>query len=268
MPVIETRGEAVETTETAEKGKDGKKSKGEYPNLTRVPCIRYPITFRKKSVPVSALLDSGSEVNAIHPTFARELGLSIRTTDVRAQKIDNTMLDTFGSVVAAFLVTDKANQVRFFEKTFLVANISPEVVFGMLFLILSGANVNFLGLELRWRTYTTKEALQTTKRVKLVGKKEFAAATLHLESETFVVYVASLSSDALPNSSPLDVYPSYRPQVSDLIAKKALIKIPAEYSDFADIFSPDLASELPKLTGINDHDIELVDGQQPLYGPI
>ena len=36
-------------------------------------------------------------------------------------------------IVAAFLVTDKTNQVRFFEKIFLVANISPEVVFGMLF---------------------------------------------------------------------------------------------------------------------------------------
>ena len=31
-------------------------------------------------------------------------------------------------------MTDKANRVRFFEKTFLVANISPEVVLGMLFL--------------------------------------------------------------------------------------------------------------------------------------
>ena len=35
-----------------------------------------------------------------------------------------------------------------------------------------------------------------------------------------------------------------------------------------DVFSPDLAAELPKHNGINDHTIELVDGQQPLYGPI
>ena len=54
------------------------------------------------------------------------------------------MLNTYGILVAAFLVTDKANQVRFFEKTFLVANISPEVVFGMLFLTLSGINIDFL----------------------------------------------------------------------------------------------------------------------------
>ena len=60
------------------------------------------------------------------------------------QKIDGTTLDNYEIVVAAFLVTDKANRVRFFEETFLVANISSEVVFGMFFIILSGADVNFL----------------------------------------------------------------------------------------------------------------------------
>ena len=47
-------------------------------------------------------------------------------------------------VVAVFLITDKANQVRFFEKTFPIANISLEVVFGILFLTLSSANIDSL----------------------------------------------------------------------------------------------------------------------------
>ena len=116
-------------------------------NLARVPCIRYPINFGKKSV--SALFDSGSEVNAIHSAFAKELGLLIRPTDVEAQKIDGTMLETYGMVVAVFSIEDKANRVRFFEKTFLVANVSPEVVHGMLFLTLSSADIDFLRRELR-----------------------------------------------------------------------------------------------------------------------
>ena len=103
-----------------------------------------------------------------------------------------------------------------------------------------------------------------------MGKKEFAAAALDLESKTFVVHVASLSSDVSPNSSPLEFYihPSCRPQISSLIAKKAPTKVLAEYSDFTHVFFPDLASELPKHTGINDHAIELVNSQQPPYGPI
>ena len=67
-----------------------------------------------------------------------------------------------------------------------------------------------------------------------------------------------------PSSSSLN-----RPQISGLIAKEAPTKIRAKYSDFADVFVPDLASELPENTGINDHTIEQVNGcQQPPYGPI
>ena len=209
--VTETRGEAVKTAETAGEGRDGEESEKEYPNLTQVPCIRYSITFQKKFVPVSALFDLDNEINVIHLTFARELRLSIRTTDVRAQKIDGTMLDTFGMVVAAFSVTDKANRVRFFEKTFLMANVSPKVVLGMLFLSLSDADIDFLGQELWWKTYTIEEAFPIIRHIELVSKKEFVAATLDPESDTFVIHVASLSSDTSPSFSPLDVYPSHRP---------------------------------------------------------
>ena len=100
-----------------------------------------------------------------------------------------------------------------------------------------------------------------------MGKKEFAAAALDPEHETYVVHVASLSSTPLVAS--LNVHPSRRPQISGLIVEEAPTTVPAEYSDFADVFSPDLASELPEHTGINDHAIELVEGcQQPPYGPI
>ena len=90
------------------------------------------------------LLDSKSKVNTIYPIFAKELSLSIRPTDVGTQKINGTTLDTYEMVVANFLMIDKANQVIFFEEIFLIANISLEVVFVILFLILSSANVDFL----------------------------------------------------------------------------------------------------------------------------
>ena len=59
------------------------------------------------------------------------------------------MLDNHEIVVAPFSVVDKANRVRFFEKTCLMANISPEVVFGMSFLTLSSVNIDFSGQKLR-----------------------------------------------------------------------------------------------------------------------
>ena len=119
-----------------------------------------------------------------------------------------------------------------------------------------------LSFTLRWRTYITKEALSTTKHVKLVGKKEFVAAALDLESEIFIVYVVSLSFIALPGFFPLklDVHPFHRLQVSGLIAKKASIKISAKYSDFPNIFFPDWVFKLPEHTKINNYAIKLVNG--------
>ena len=53
------------------------------------------------------------------------------------------MLDIYEIVVLTFLLTDKTNQIKFFEKSLLMAYISPETVFEMPFLILSNTNVDF-----------------------------------------------------------------------------------------------------------------------------
>ena len=53
-----------------------------------------------------------------------------------------------------------------------------------------------------------------------------------------------------------------------MIAKKTPTKVFAKYSDFADVFSSDLASKLSKHIGINNYAIELIDSQQPPYEPI
>ena len=51
-------------------------------------------------------------------------------------------------VVAAFLIIDHANKVRFFEKIFLVANVSSDVVLKMPFFTLSSIDINFPKREL------------------------------------------------------------------------------------------------------------------------
>ena len=125
--------------------------------VVRVPCIHYPVRFQEEQV--KALLDSGSKVNAINPDFAWKLGLKVRKTNVGAQKIDDSALETFGMVIADFQVEDKANRPRFFQETFLVADTKFEVILGMPFLKISNADVSFGEGTLTWRTYITNEAL-------------------------------------------------------------------------------------------------------------
>ena len=65
---------------------------------------------------------------------------------------------------------------------------------------------------------------------------------------------------------PMLIYSSCQAQVAMLTSEET--GIPAEYSDFSDIFSSDSAAELPEHTGINDHPINLLDDKQPPYGSI
>ena len=97
----------------------------------------------------------------------------------------------------------------------------------------------------------------------LIGKKEFAAAILNLEHETFIVYIAALSVNSGDK-----IHPSRRAQIANLKADEAPTKIPSKYIDFADVFSPKLAVKLPKYMRINNYAIKLVDNWQSPYGPI
>ena len=116
--------------------------------LERVSCIQYPLQFQKDKNGIQALFDSGSEVNAINPAYTKKLGLRVRQTDVEAQKIDRSHLDTFGMIIAGFSLQDKLGKVRFFQETFLVADTRMEVVLGMPFLTLSNADIRFAEREL------------------------------------------------------------------------------------------------------------------------
>ena len=98
--------------------------------------------------------------------------------------------------------------------------------------------------------------------MELIDKHEFAKTTLDECSEIFVVYVIIL------NILELALYPSQALLLAALQQDKAPIKISPEYADYVDVFSPDLAIELPENTGINKHAIELIYDKQLPYGSI
>ena len=70
----------------------------------------------------------------------------------------------------------------------------------MLFLTLSKVDIRFAEQELVWGTYTAAEALPTTRRVEIINKRDFTAAALNADDETFVVHVVALSE---PTTMPI-----------------------------------------------------------------
>ena len=73
--------------------------------------------------------------------YTAYLGLKVRVTNVGAQKIDGSSLATYSMVIAAFHVIDKLGHSRFFQETFLLADITMEMVLGMPFFTLSNADI-------------------------------------------------------------------------------------------------------------------------------
>ena len=86
------------------------------------------------------------------PGYASKLGLKIRPTNFRAQKIDGSILRTFEMVLASFQVEDTLRRARFFQETFLLADFNVEVVLRMPFLTLNNANIKFAQKKLTWRS--------------------------------------------------------------------------------------------------------------------
>ena len=233
-------------------------SKEEHVSLERVLYIHYLLHFRKDTAGVKAIIDSGRDVDAMIPAYPSKLDLKVHHTNVEAQKIDGSTLKIFGMVLANLQVEDKLGRVWVFQETFLLADISAKVVSDMPFLTLSNADVQFIEKELTWRSYITAEALPTTKRVKLINKKEFAKAALDKKSETFVVHMASL------NLAP-QIHPDKTALIASLLIKQ--VKIPNKYLDFANVFLEEKALVLLERTEFNQHVIKLEEGKQPPYGP-
>ena len=64
----------------------------------------------------------------------------------------------------------------------------------MLFLSLIHLDVQFDTGNLTWKTYSTTEALATSRQIELIDKHNFARAALDENSKTFVVHVTALEA--------------------------------------------------------------------------
>ena len=96
--------------------------------------------------------------------------------------------------IAGFLIQDVLGKIQFLEETFLLADNGIDVVFGMPFLSLSNADIQFDMGNFTWRIYSTTEALPTTGQVQLIDKHVYAKAALDKNSETFVIHIAALEA--------------------------------------------------------------------------
>lgn len=78
---------------------------------------------------------------------------------------------------------DKEKKSWFFEKIILPVNFSRNKFSRMSFFNLSKVNINFSELELFSKLYIHMKAIEITKEVELIRKKEFATVNLDLKKK-------------------------------------------------------------------------------------
>ena len=157
-------------------------------------------------------------------------------------------------VVFTFFVLDKDDKERFFKNSFLLTDVKPKIVLGILFPTMSNTDIDFQTRNLQWRSYIIGDVFPTTWEVELIGKKEFAATAFDPKHEAFVAYIAVFYVD-LNN----EMYLLRRAKIAYLKADKAFSKVLSKYADFANVFFSKLAAKLPEHTRINDYAIKLVN---------
>lgn len=156
-------------------------------------------------------------------------------------------------LIARFSIQDKLEKTRFFEETFFVADIGIEAKLEMLFLSLSNIDIRFADTsEFTWKNCTTTEVLHNIKKVEVIHRKEFAQTALDENAKIRVVYVATLLA--------LFIHPSWELQLRSLLADYVSTEVASKYSDYTNVFLPDLIKGLPEHTGMIDYTIELKEG--------
>lgn len=68
-----------------------------------------------------------------------------------------------------------------------------NIPLGMPFSTLSNVKNNFVDCDLHLTKYIIVEILLTTRQLKQIDKKKFAATALNLEDESFIDHVTSIS---------------------------------------------------------------------------
>ena len=99
-----------------------------------------------------------------------------------------------------------------------------------------------------------------------MDKKDFVIVALDADNKTLVVHVAIREQERMPVYSKRQA--QIKAQVGALLFNQAFIEVPAEYSDYSNVFSAEYVAELPENTEMNKHAIKLKEDKQPPFGPI
>lgn len=109
----------------------------------------------------------------------------------------------------------------------MVADITLEVIFEMLFLIFHNINIQLVQRKLTKRSYTIKKVLSTSSQVEFINKQTFIKIVLNENVKAFIIHMSSFSLEL--------IYLDNKIQIAFLLIEE--ITVFDKYLDFTNNFS-------------------------------
>lgn len=131
------------------------------------------------------------------PMFLTAFGLTTRTTNIDAQKIDVSSLKIYDMVSERFSLQNSLKRVWFFKQIFLQSETSMKMVFEIFFLALSIADIKFDAGKLISRKYTVMEGCPIARQIELINMYKFMEVALDEAFKLFIVSVTILEAPML-----------------------------------------------------------------------
>jgi hypothetical protein len=245
----------------------------------------------------SALVDSGSSINLIHISLVSRLGLSVTPCDgPQATLADGTtLLSCSGYVSLSYTLAG-----RVLQDTFFVAPIGAQsAILGMPFLERENPAINWIKKSLKLRKAHIPRSLPNPPLISNASPTSPMLETSTSSQTSLTPNTSPIVPDTEPslNKRPRRRLPAILPtkninpkrdqvllfSIIDVTELKAVVnsvidsasgssstvtQLPPDYQDFADVFEEKNADKLPPHRPNVDHEIPLVPGAKPVYGPI
>lgn len=109
--------------------------------LKIVLYIHHLLYLQKNLYKNRVLINLDNKVNIMILAYAAKLGFKLQKINIRVQKIDGSIFNTFKMVLNNFQIENKLGKAGFFRKTFLVADITLELILGILFLTFDNVDI-------------------------------------------------------------------------------------------------------------------------------
>ena len=102
------------------------------------------------------------------------------------------------------------------------------MIFKISFIIFTNGNVQFVDINLTWKTYITKKSQLIIQWVEVINKKKWVRRVLNENIKAFIIYMDSVTSKII-------IHLDKKGQIALLITKK--VNISPKYLDYAIVFS-------------------------------